>query len=116
MRPIFCSLHNRIFRGPGTTRVCRFIVFFFCAPCWTGRRAECDQHMLRTAGLAPRTPTAAESGDGIPDFRLDRTKIWGTAEKKNPPGRIAKSSDDGRRASPIVAGGDRSSLELKVLQ
>jgi hypothetical protein len=50
MRPIYCDLHNRIFRGPRTTRVCRLIVFSFCAPCWTERRGECDAHMLRMTG------------------------------------------------------------------
>ena len=47
MRPIFCDLHGRRFRGHGTTQVFRRRLFQLCAACWFNRRHECNDHMKR---------------------------------------------------------------------
>lgn len=50
MRPIYCHRHGRIFRGHGTTRVYRRLVFNFCACCWATHREDCEDLMSRIAG------------------------------------------------------------------
>jgi hypothetical protein len=48
MRPILCYQCSTVFRGKGTSRVMRKLLFHFCAKCWRDRRA-CELHMIRTA-------------------------------------------------------------------
>jgi hypothetical protein len=48
MRPILCAKCNSIFRGKGTSRVMRKLLFFFCAKCWRDRDA-CEELMRSIA-------------------------------------------------------------------
>ena len=55
MRPIYCQRHQRIFRGHGTTRVYRKLVFNFCAQCWHTHRTDCEDLMVRAGGNQKKT-------------------------------------------------------------
>jgi hypothetical protein len=58
-RPLLCNLHNRIFRGHGTSQVFHKIVFHFCAACWLTRREDCNDHMRRVVFGAAKKERAA---------------------------------------------------------
>ena len=47
-RAVKCSLHGKAFRGHGTSRVLRKIVFHFCGACWL-KRGACEELMRKVA-------------------------------------------------------------------
>jgi hypothetical protein len=57
-RKVKCSCCSETF-SHGVTRVKRFVVFHFCAPCTRDRRSECDAIMEEVSKLDTTRAVAA---------------------------------------------------------